>query len=147
MTRTSIANSLKPSFIADYNSMILGVGGQISWADVPDSYKDGVTGKKSLPAGTLVAVIPSGGTAGKLAPWDATAIDGVVTKFELLATRAAEDDQNAALSGYGTIVGGVVYENLLPDASGSPRALTSDQKTALVAVGQFVFVTRTESRG
>jgi hypothetical protein len=60
----------------------------------------------------------------------------------LLATDAIENDRSAAQSGYGLIIGGVIYEPLLPEATGSPRTLAAGIKTELQAAGVstgFVF--------
>jgi hypothetical protein len=64
------------------------------------------TGKKRLRAGTPVA---EDATSGKVFPRDATN-----PATGLLATDAQEADTSAALSGFGVIVGGAIYQNLLP---------------------------------
>lgn len=149
MTRTDYGNTVKPGFIVDYHSMDQGIGGQISWDDVPDSYKD-AAGFKVLPAGKVMGVVPSGIKAGKLVPHDSALIGGAnppATEFALLASGAYENSKVAALSGYGTIVGGVIYENLLPDSSGAPRVLPAPLKTGLNNSGKFTWQRRTETRG
>jgi hypothetical protein len=149
MNRTNLGNSVKPGFIVDYHSMDQGVGGQISWEDVPDSYKD-AAGFKSIPAGKVMGVVPSGVKAGKLVPHDSALIGGAnpaATEFALLASGAYENSKVAAISGYGTIVGGVIYENLLPDSSGNPKVLAPALKTGLGNSGKFTWQRRTELRG
>ena len=43
--------------------------------------------------------------------------------------------REAMLTGYGLIVGGVIHENLLPDATDTPRTLAAPIKTELNAAG------------
>lgn len=77
-------------------------------------------------------------TSGKIVP--RAVRPAAETTSSLLATPAVEGDRSAALTGYGCYVGGVFYENLLPDASGDPAVLPSDYKTELAANGcRFVF--------
>jgi hypothetical protein len=90
------------------------------------------SGPKSIPAGTAMGSklnIDASGP-GKLSPRIVTTNPAVC----LLATDAIEDAAEHALSGYGVYVGGPVYENLLPDASGGPPAtLAAGIKTELAA--------------
>lgn len=65
----------------------------------------------------------------------------------LLETNAAEDSDAQALSGYSLIVGGVLYETLMPDAAGSPKALPAQYRTELRNAGcTFKFVRYADSR-
>lgn len=54
---------------------------------------------------------------------------------EILETDATDKNLSEALSGYGTLVGGVLYENLLPDATGTPKVLPAQYKTELINAG------------
>lgn len=84
------------------------------------------SGYKTLLPGTVMGIA----TSGMMYPRVATTnpADG------LLATHAYENSQVAALSGYGLCVGAIVYENLLPDATGGPPAtLPSAMKTELAS--------------
>ena len=145
LNRTNISNPIKPFFLVDYHSYDQGVGGQISWADVPASYVD-ASGNKALPAGKIVASLISGANAGKLVPSDSPAIT-TETEYAILISSANEKDRNDAAGGYGTCVAGVIYENLLPDSSGNPKVLAPALKTKLAASGKYVFQVRAESRG
>lgn len=80
------------------------------------------SGPKVLKAGTVVGEALG---SGKVSPRVASTNPAT----GILVTTAIEDDRSAAISGYGVYVGGVVYESLLPDASGSPRTLASGIKT------------------
>lgn len=85
--------------------------------------------KKTMLAGTAVGTLLG---AGKMVPRVVTTNPAV----GFTETNATEDDPQDALSGYGMIVGGVVYENLLPDATGGPPAtLPSAIKTELTNAG------------
>lgn len=88
----------------------------------------GGTGLRSLPAGVVVAEM----SGGKVVP---RAIrPGSETAIGLLATDAVENDRAAALSGYGVIIGGAIFENLLPDAAGG-ATIDSTYKTELQTAG------------
>ena len=123
MPRTNYAVS-RPHFIADHKSMEGNSGRQIDWANVPAGYVDAATGKKVLPAGTVVGELLG---AGKISPRVLTTNPAT----GILQTTAVQDAPEHALSGYGVYVGGVVYEALLPDAAGSPRVLADAIKTEL----------------
>lgn len=69
------------------------------------------TGAKTLAAGKVIVEL----TSGKIAPRSDR--PGSEEAAGILETNAIENDISAALSGYGVIVGGVIYENLLPDAT------------------------------
>lgn len=89
-------------------------------------------GKKMIPAGYPMAASSSG--SGPMLP----ANDG--TANCLLATNAHEDNGSDALSGYGVILGGVIYSNLLP------VTLAGGAVTALQAAGTgFAFRTYSDS--
>lgn len=69
---------------------------------------------------------------------DATAT-GTITSNRvakgITATNATENSKSDSASGYGTIVGGNLYENLLPEATGTPKVLDAQVKTELNAAG------------
>lgn len=118
-----------PAFIADLHSITLwGTGAQIDWTAWTDA-KYGAAGKRKVPAGTVIAF----GASGKIVPPTVNA--GAVTNGPcyVLRTDIEEDSPVASLSGYGVITGGNLYETLLPDASGTPRTLAAELKTALGA--------------
>jgi hypothetical protein len=133
MARTVYVGS-RPGFIVDHSSINRNSGRQIDWTAVNASFVDPATGKKKLPAGTAVGEVTAGGKVAERVVTTRPAIG-------LLASDAIEDDRSAALSGYGVIIGGVVYENLLPDATGGPPpVLAAAIKTELNASGTgFVF--------
>lgn len=79
-------------------------------------------------AGTVMAEL----SGGKLVP--RAIIPGSETAVGLLESNATESDRSAALSGYGVIIGGVIYENLLPDANGG-STINSTYKTELQVAG------------
>lgn len=97
-----------PVFVADPASVQQSTGRQIDWDNVPAGYANDA-GDKVLPAGKFMTEISD-----KLVPMDSAAIVAE-TASHILATAAAENSKTDALTGYGTYVGGVFYENLLPD--------------------------------
>jgi len=105
-----------PGFIQDHGSVVRSQGRQIDWANVPDSYKNG-DGVKVLPAGTVV-----GDTLDAVANRGAVSPRVVTTNpaIGILETTAVEGESHAALSGYGVIIGGSIFGNLLP--GGMPAA-------------------------
>ena len=99
-----------PGFIADHQSIVLrGTGVQIDWATVNASFVDANTGKKRLQAGTPVGEVTAGGKVAERVVTTRPAIG-------LLATDAVEGARIGANDSYGLIIGGAVYENLLPVA-------------------------------
>lgn len=134
-TRTATA-----AFIADANSIDRNQGRQIDWANVTAGA--GVVpalnsaGKKWLRAGTAVGELLG---TGKVSPRVVTTNPAI----GFLETDAVEDDLQDAATGYGVIVGGVLFENLLPDSSGGPpktlpAAIKTEVQTAGVGTG-FAF--------
>ncbi|AWN22205.1 hypothetical protein DKM44_02280 [Deinococcus irradiatisoli] len=117
-----------PAFVADRASMeTFGTGVQLDFTKFTDA-KYGTAGTRRIPAGTIIEPVttvgapaylcgPASGTAGNLA---------------LILKQDAEEDSKAdAVTGYGAYSGGVVYQTLLPDATGNPRVLSSALKTQL----------------
>lgn len=103
----------------------------------------GGDGVRRVPAGTVVAALASG----KVVP---RAIrPGSETAIGLLETDAAEGDRAASLTGYGILIGGAVYENLLPDAGGG-STISSTYKTELQTAGVgtgFAFLAYSDDSG
>lgn len=117
-------------FIADPASISQNTGRQIDWANV--STTDPATGKKYIPAGTACGELLS--TNGTISPRVVTTNPATC----ILLTAAYEDDPSAAATGYGCLVGGVLFENLLPQASGGPpKTLAAAIKTELANAGCF----------
>lgn len=83
------------------------------------------SGPKVLKAGTAIGEALG---SGKISP--RVASTNPATGY--LVSTAIEDDKSAALSGYGVYIGGVVYEDLLPDASSGtvPSGIKSELVTA-----------------
>ena len=85
------------------------------------------TGAKTLPAGKLLVELSNGKVATRAER------PGSEVSFGFLETNAIENEPSHALTGYGIIVGGVLFENLLPDAAaGTTGALTDAYKQELV---------------
>lgn len=87
------------------------------------------SGYKRIPAGTPMGTLLSGNDS--MSPRVVTTNPAV----GLLATEAHENSRSDSRSGYGLFLGGVVYENLLPGATGTPRVIASAIKTELQTAG------------
>lgn len=141
MPRTQ-TNVGRAGFIADHTSVErLNGGRQIDWAGVGAGYIDAGSGKKVLKAGTVMGELLG---AGKLRPRVVTTNPATC----VLETNAIEDEPSAAASGHGVMVGGVVFQNLMPDATGGPpKVLPAAMKTELAAAGcTFKYETYEDSR-
>jgi hypothetical protein len=122
-----------PHFVADHASInMLGSGRQIDWASVNAAFIDATTGKKRLPAGTVVAEASAGG---KLVNNNAG-----VTPIGILISDAEEDHPAHAVTGYGVITGGNIYSNLLPTLAFGSNAVTN------LNTGRFFFQTYADNR-
>jgi hypothetical protein len=128
MAQRNSATLSTPGFVVDLSSITRTFGHQILWADVAAG-RVNEAGKKFIPAGTVMIL-----RAGKVLPY-ADRGAGVETSYGILETNALEGDMNAAISGYGVMNGGNFYENLLPEATGTPRVLNATRKTELRAIG------------
>jgi hypothetical protein len=65
----------------------------------------------------------------------------------IIETDATEGAGVESLSGYGLLVGGVVYDTLLPDATGTPRVVPAAYKVELTAAGcGFKFIPYADNR-
>jgi hypothetical protein len=99
------------------------------------------SGKRTILSGTVMEIQSDG----KMIPTQ-DASGGTAAHGLLIAT-AVEESRVAALSGHGLVIGGVVYDNLLPEAVGSPKVLPSGLKTALAAGSKgFVYRQYQDSR-
>jgi len=99
-------------------------------------YVDGDNvGGGHIPAGTWVDLLDNG----KVVP-SALNTGGGVTAYGILETNADELSQTDAASGYGVILGGAIYENLLPEADPATGQVTAAWKTeARARGGAFIF--------
>jgi hypothetical protein len=81
---------------------------------------------------------------------NATATGTITFRFAamgIIETGANDKNLAEALTGNSVIVGGVLFETLLPDATGTPKALPAAYKAELAAVGcTFKYVVYADSR-
>lgn len=112
MDRTS-QNLSRPSFIVDYYSLNHDNGHQIDWATVVDDGTYGPSGEREIPAGTIMFE-QADGTIVPRAQADIVNNPGH-TAAGVLVSNANEDSKTDALTGYGLIKGGILFDNLLPD--------------------------------
>ncbi len=105
----------RATWLVDWENAPRGLGHQIDWDSVDPARVDG-RGKKYIPDGTIMAKL----TSGKIIPRRDVALTegnalGTETAAGILIGQANEDDKGDALTGYGLLLGGIVYNNLLPD--------------------------------
>ena len=126
-------------FLADQHSVVQDGGHQIDFDQVGAGYLNATTGKKEIPAGTIMAPDTTAGD-GYIIP---RADSGATTATCILLTDAVEDERHAARTGYGVILGGSILEDLLPDSEDASFATWQGELTA-VGVGNFVWVAGAE---
>ena len=88
------------------------------------------SGYKMIPAGTRMG---DAGTNGRMYPRVETSNPA---KF-ILATNAREDGEYGSAQSYGVGRAGMINENLLPGATGTPKVIPAAEKTELAAAGCF----------
>jgi hypothetical protein len=92
-----------------------------------------------IPSGTVMART----TAGLLIP---RAVADAETASEILASDAIERSDVDSMTGYGTYVSGLIFENMMPDADGSGD-IVAGWKTELATAGcSFIFHDFVDSR-
>ena len=134
MTLTKVKTFALAAFVADRASMdTVGTGVQIDWTKFTDP-EYGAPGKRVIRAGT--AIEPTGEPGAPALLCGPAKGAGSGNAF-LTKQHIEEDDNAAALSGHGAYSAGVVYETLLPDASGAPRKLSDLLKAQL---SRFTFL-------
>lgn len=94
----------------------------------------GGSGSKTVPAGTVMAEL----STGLIVP--RADRPGSETATCLLFASVAQEDKGIGYSGHGCIVGGVIYQNLLPDYA---NAAFATFKTELTTAGVGLFVWQT----
>lgn len=120
-----------PGFVADSASITQRNGRQVDWPALPTAWEG------NIPPGTIVSLT----IEGKIVPRSTT----TETAVGILVSSANQDSRVDALSGYGIIVGGVIYENLLRE---NTDINFDTWKTELQAAGTgFVFETYSDNRG
>lgn len=138
MPRTTL-NVSSPSFIADPGSVARSTGRQFDWTKVTAAFVNAATGKKHVPAGTVIDQIAA---TGKIVPRPAGDDTAGQVTIGILASDANQDHPAESLSGYGVITGGRVYTELLPTA---PDAKALEALKALDG-GGFAFESYNDSR-
>jgi hypothetical protein len=88
------------------------------------------SGYKMIPAGTRMG---AAGTNGRIYPRVETSNPAQM----ILATNAREDGEYGSRDSYGAMVAGVLWENLLPGATGTPKVIPTAEKTELATAGCF----------
>lgn len=113
----------QPAFVVDWNSITRNSGRIIDWAQVSGANYTRADGSKFVKAGVPLVQLASG----KVAPYANR--PGTETAIGLLMSFADQNSRVDPVSGYGVIIGGVIYENLLPET------LAAGIKTDLATAG------------
>lgn len=107
---------------------------------VNDTSYAGGTGFKSVPAGLCVCE----DATGKIIPRAEAAAE---TAYGYTETAMNENSSTDALTGYGVIRGGSLWENKLQDSTGNPKIIPAQWKTEMAANGaQFMYDQYFDSR-
>lgn len=113
MGRTNYNISQFP-YIASMESTDFSMGYSIDWDNVSRTNADGV---KELQAGTIVA---------KTANGVAERASNASPAIGILLESISEDQKERAINGQSVIVGGSIYQNLLPDIDNTNSGDTTD---------------------
>lgn len=142
MTSRTTTFESRPGFYVDDSSFNRIGGRQIDWTSVLVAHVDANTGKKVLLPGTILIEKTAGGAVFPRADIGA----GTQKAIGILETYAIEDEPTAALSGYGIVVGGVVFKNLLADAKHADfAAMLTELEIAGTCTG-WTWITYADSR-
>lgn len=143
MPTTSSYQLSRAQWLVDWENAPRDLGHQIDWESVDPERVD-ATGKKYVPDGAIMAKLASG----KVIPRRDVALAegnaaGTETAAGILIGQANEGDKSDALTGYGLLLGGVVYNNLLYDYG---QANLATWKTELETNAlTFVYLTHTNT--
>lgn len=88
------------------------------------------SGFKMIPAGTRMG---DAGTNGRIYP----RVETTNPAKMVLLTNARENGEYGTRDTYGVIRSGMLYENLMPGATGTPKVIPAAEKTELAAAGCF----------
>ena len=119
------------------------VGDVITVAGANLAYANGRKTVLTVPTADTFTVEATGGNATATGT-----ITGNYAAVGFIETDATQNAPAEAATGYGVVVGGVIYESILPDASGGPpKTLSAAIKAELVTSGcTFKFAPYTDSR-
>lgn len=101
----------------------------------PDGSYDGSGVVGTAYTGSIKFTIADGSTDFIAGDTFTVTVTATYRTIGLLATDADEDMASDAITGYGIFVGGHVYENLLPEATGSPKVIPAQHKAELRVAG------------
>jgi hypothetical protein len=118
------------------------VGEQIYVSGANLAYVNGIKTIATVPDADTITFAATGANASATGTIVASRV-----ATEMIETDATDLNRVEALSGYGSLVGGVFFENLLPDATGTPKVLPTQYKSELVTAGcTFKFRQYADSR-
>jgi hypothetical protein len=119
---------------------LFGLANDAEGAALLPGYGDGDNMGYKIPAGTIMA---RNATNHKIFP--RSLVTGAETAECVLLTDAISDSYTDSLTGYGVTYGGVLYENLMPDAVVSTGLIPSGYKTELG--NNFIWKVSRDDRG
>jgi hypothetical protein len=104
-------------------------------------------GRKVIPAGTVMSKLENGKVVPRSANVEEDEVE--VPARYIAETTMDEGNRTHAISGYGMLVGAVIYENLLPDADEETGLLPAGYHTELDVAGRtaFIYEQYSDSRG
>jgi hypothetical protein len=128
LTDVDVASNVATATLEDHG---FSVGEQIYVSGAAAAYVNGVKTIASVPDADTFTFTATGSDASNVA---GTIIASRVAT-EILETDATDLNTAEAYTGYGALVGGVLFENLLPNATGTPKVLPTQYKSELVSAG------------
>lgn len=108
-----------PDFLVEHHNAARSPGRKVDWSAFDATYENKY-GNKELKAGTVVSLDDA---TGKIIPRNTGNSD---LAEGLLASSANENSDHDSLSGYGLIIGGHVYENMLHLDGGSLSTIKTE---------------------
>lgn len=138
-TSIAVSSNVATVTLADHG---YSVGETVIISGADQSYVNGTFTVASVPTDDTFTYATTGA--------DVTATGTIAMNRPAVGLIETDAVQNAAAdskTGYSVLVGGVVYETLLPDATGTPKELPAAYKTELASAGcTFKYAPYTDSR-
>lgn len=127
LTSVAVASNVATATKASHG---YSVGEQLYISGSSLSYANGLITIATVPTANTFTYTATGS--------DATATGTIIASrvaTEILDTDATDLNYAESYTGYGSLVGGVLFESLLPDATGTPKVLPTQYKTELKNAG------------
>lgn len=139
LTSVVVASNVATATLAGHGFK---VGDKLTIAGGSLAYANGTITVVSVPDANTFTYAATGSNA--------TATGTITASYTAQAIIETDANQGAlveAKTGYGQLCGGVLYESLMPDASGTPKVIPAAYKSELVAAGcTFKYTRYSDSR-